>query len=80
MQDDEVFGEYLGRGYILDLLTVPPLTVFDLASRPSQVLRLVNGQLAGPSVYLPLGQSQEGPLLLLLTGEAAREVELPIRY
>lgn len=50
-----------------------------LGTSSSQILRLMYGQLASPRINLPLRQPKERPLLLLLAGEAARIVELPIR-
>lgn len=80
MQYDEVFGQNGGGSDALQLLTIPLLAVFDFATSSSQILRLMNGQLTSPRINLPLGQPKERPLLLLLTGEGARIVELPIRH
>ena len=74
-----MLGQDGGCSYALQLLTIPLLSVLHLAASSSQILSLMNGQLTSPRINLPLRQPKKRPLLLLLTGEGARIVELPIR-
>jgi len=53
MENHEVLRKYFSVYNVMQLLMIPTLSVMNLATCSSQILRLVNGQLEGLRVYLP---------------------------